>query len=438
VLAALGLLAILPKAGDAPEYGAFAYSLSVAFAVLVLSLSVLRIDRLGPSAAWWAVVYFVIKSVMTYAYHSLVYLRALGPLEAIPPSDLSGDYFSIQTAALQFDSRWVDAGLWDALFGDYYRAINNPGVGAVFGLLFRAFGAYPACAAPWNSLAMVWAGLAVFSICQMVGLDRRACIGAMLMTALMPAFILHLPIYRDQFMILLIVLMTYGVFAVWQRYSVVSGLVVIASSVLLASLREGFLMAPGWVLGALLLSRLLPRTRLVALAFPLAIAAAAPFLLSLFPEAIEHASLAPVGLPGALGQLLGSSGLFSSPGRTVYLLLTPMPWYQLPALGVLAYQVFDYPQTVLSLGLLAAAFLGFPESVRNRDRYALLLAALIFLEVAAVGSALHQRYYQVALPLLIVAASPAAIRQPLRCLGTALGIVGIAHVLLSMAKMQVA
>ena len=60
---------------------------------------------------------------------------------ALPAWANPGDSAVIHHAAVAFRNMWVRNGILEALFGEYDRHINNPGVGALYGLMYGAFGA---------------------------------------------------------------------------------------------------------------------------------------------------------------------------------------------------------------------------------------------------------------------------------------------------------
>ena len=128
--------------------------------------------------------------------------------------------------------------------------------------------------------------------------------------------------------------------------------------------------------------------------------------------------------------LLGMGGFLNYIGRIGFILLTPMPWWQDVDLSILMYQVFDYGQTFLSLMVLTTLFFNFRKILEEKTMIPLLAIAFFLFLFAVAGSELHQRYAQVALPLLILSTVPMLLCKWLKWVFLSALIITTAHSLL--------
>ena len=90
-------------------------------------------------------------------------------------------------------------------------------------------------------------GLAAFmviNICQQAGFSRDSTLRAMYLTVLMPSFFLLNPLYRDQLMIMLILMIVYSILYMWTYNSFISLIPFSFASICLAFLRIPFAVAP--------------------------------------------------------------------------------------------------------------------------------------------------------------------------------------------------
>lgn len=422
------------------------FMLSTCFAsiLFVISMVLLRVTRLEMGAVGFLALLYALKVVLSLLYYDFAYLPALGISDEamLGGTDFTADVFRIYDAAVLFDDYREKYGVYHAIFGDYYRQINNPGVGVYFGLLFGAFGRFPRVAIPWNCLAMTWAMLLIGALGSLLRVDRRATKLAMRLTFFMPSFFAYVPLYRDQLMIYLILLCAYSLlYAVRRRcmLSLVSGFAV---GYPLMVLRGAFVLAPVWSLCSILMDRVIPRTRgwlLCVLLANVAISNAVGPLLVSWDEAQQVSGQ--VGQDaggGVIGTVIGTLGPLSSLGRLAFMLLTPMPWYQDVEVALLVTQVFDYIQTLLSLTAIVAVVRDTTVVSSPKGIAAPIYMFLMYTLAVLGGSTMAQRYIQIALPLLILPAAPQLLRDWPRCLYSAVIIVIVAHLLLEAARLVVA
>ena len=119
------------------------------------------------------------------------------------------------------------------------------------------------------------------------------------------------------------------------------------------------------------------------------------------------------------------------PAAAVFLLLTPMPWWQDIAPSLLCYQVFSYAQTLYTLTTITALFLAFREK-KLLAEIAVLVSffATLFLLALLGGYALAAGYAQVGLPFLVLASIRYLRHRAGQCFAVATAVVVLAHVVL--------
>jgi hypothetical protein len=111
-----------------------------------------------------------------------------------------------------------------------------------------------------------------------------------------------------------------------------------------------------------------------------------------------------------------------------------MPWDQVIPSWLLAHQVFDYAETVVSLTVILAIGMSPLEALRGNRRVPLLLLGGALFAMALFAEELHQRYFQIALPLVMLGGAP-VIRKHWRAAATgALGTVFAAHLFIWVAR----
>lgn len=399
----------LDRNGEISELGGVALSTVVATALWLLVQAISKFAIYGRKFVFLVNAILALKIVLGLLHFYLLFAPAAGITSAGDSRhvNFSGDFSPIFFSAQTFMSQRESSGLLGAIFFDYYRAINNPGVGVVYGLLFGSFGEYATVAVPWNALAMGFAAMALGAIGTLLKIPLNFVKTAIVLTLLMPSFLIGVPVYRDQFMILLILLTTFASLHAAMRKSLTSVLVCLLSGLLLASFRLIYVALPIIALGSALSGRYLIRTQKritvgSAVAVMGAILVIVYYLKGVIGIWFDISMLREVHY-GSLNTLLGVGGGFLNYiGRGGFILLTPMPWWQGVDLPLLVYQVFDYGQTFLSLMVFAALFCNFRRILEQKTMIPLLAIGFFIFLFAVAGSELHQRYAQVALPLLIL------------------------------------
>jgi hypothetical protein len=217
---ALIIIISLNQQGNISEFRGVLLSTIIVTILWIIMQQFLAPSRLWKDIAFGFNILFFLKIIAGFAHFYFFYAPTLGITSAseVLFAKVSGDMVAIHKAALVFMSQREAAGIMYAIFGDYSRSINNYGVGIIYGLLYGSFGKYPTVAIPWNALAMGLASLVIGAIGEVLKVDRKDTKLAMILLFIMPIFFISVPIYRDQFMLLLILLLTYA-----SLYAVING-----------------------------------------------------------------------------------------------------------------------------------------------------------------------------------------------------------------------
>jgi len=432
VILIMGVLCVLPKGEVYSEPFAVAYSSFVALIVWLIVLSILCRNEANRAVCRSLNILLLFKVVFSFLYYYLVftYFNSFDFGKDVIEIFSGVDVEAVHFCAVKCTRELRSHGLWYSIFGDYYRSINNPGISVVYGILYSTFDAYPAVAIPWNTVAMGLAAFLVVAICQHAGFSRGSTLCAMYLTVLMPSFFMLNPLYRDQFMIMLILMIVFSIVYMWTYRSFVSLIPFFFSSICLAFLRVPFATAPVAILAISIFTFAYKRRERNILALCV-LGTLCIFLYTRSDFLLDSIRLQEQPNVGGHAVLFFGDNLI---GRSLYILLTPMPWYQKINLGLLTYQIVDYPQTVLSLTVLSAVWYNRRHVIKQQVQLFLCAAFLVFLTGAAIGSMLAQRYLQIALPLVIIPASPFLIKHRFECLRMACLIIVVAHVCLELVR----
>jgi hypothetical protein len=143
-----------------------------------------------------------------------------------------------------------------------------------------------------------------------------------------------------------------------------------------------------------------------------------------------------VAYTGAVGSWFGSGGIGGFIAKFIFIQLSPFPWYQGGPSSLLVYQVFDYGQTLLGLTVMTALVIGWRTIwfEHGHESRTLVVVGLFLMLCAIVGSALHQRYAQIVLPLVILASAPVLQRRWPMCLFVSSLIIVFAHLAFGILK----
>ena len=151
----------LDRKGEISELDGVALSTVIATSLWYLSQKNFNFASYGRNFVYLVNVIFALKIVLGLLHFYLLFAPVVGIPSAADSqrANFGGDLAPICSAAQVFMSERESSGLFGAIFSDYYRAINNSGVGVIYGLLFGCFGKYATVAVPWNALAMGFAGM---------------------------------------------------------------------------------------------------------------------------------------------------------------------------------------------------------------------------------------------------------------------------------------
>ncbi len=390
-------------------------------------------SRYGRAFSWTINIIFFAKIFFGLAHFYFVFAPAADITSAsqIADANFPGDLVAIHNATLIFNEEWAIGGLYHAIFSDYYRAFNNYGVPIIYGALYRAFGPYATVAVPINALAMGTACAVLGATGEVLNADNRTTRNAVLILFVMPLFFVGVPNYRDQFMILLLVLTAYS-----SLYAARSGhwssiALLIPLSALLGSLRQPYMLVPSvfglislWCSSKSDVNLIRGLLLLVGAAiFVYATSQINQELTSLgsnaFSKTVEFSSI---------DQLSRFSSVLYYPVTAAFSFLAPMPWWQSVELSLLVHQVFNYPQTLLSLTIIVALVVSRTPGKGNPGYFGLILMAAFIYLLAFGGSLdLGARYFQVGLPLLLLPGVHALQGRWKKCLMISGSVVAAAH-----------
>jgi hypothetical protein len=371
-------------------------------------------------------------------------LGGIGSSAALADADFLGDTAPIFDAAMIFLNKYHEGDVFYAVFGDYYRGINNPGVAILYGWLFAIFGSYATTAIPWAILCSAFASLIVGLTGLSMSLPYRHCRAVVLLASLMPGFFVFPPIYRDNFIIYLLALSGYSAVILRRENILFIVMVVVVESILLYSLRGVYLFLPAAFCVIALTVQLRTRMSLAIRGVALAVLLIPALIVSWgFIEQHTSESLMRFSAPiqgdttySILSSFKKQGPLVFFPAAAVFLLLAPMPWWQhIPPMS-LSYQIFSYGQTWLSLTVIVALVGLIRKGTISTEGIILTAFFVVLFLLALFGSGnLNAGYLQVGLPFLILASMNYLQACAGRCFAASTAIVVVAHVLLLLKKL---
>ncbi len=346
----------------------------------------------------------------------------------------------IQVSAGVFGETLRADGVAYAVFGDYYRAINNPGVGVVFGALLSVFGPYATVAIPWVILLSLFGAVFAALLGRWAGLPERLSRLVAILVFLMPGFFIFPPLYRDNIMVFLLL------FAAWTAVlgnrgpSVATAGVIVAEALMLWSLREVYVVLPFVFSGMAYFARNhanRDKMLLIAVGSSVGLLVGLKYISSLLTDFVARASGSFTSTLSDFSILLpfkSFGAVLFYPAAAVFALLAPMPWWQQGSGSVLAYQVFAYAQAWYGLAV-AVAFGSavFTSGLRRSERLFGVFAGTIFL-LTLMGSAnFASLYVQVAYPFALIASVRYLAVSWRACVALSGGIIIAAHSILLVA-----
>jgi hypothetical protein len=317
------------------------------------------------------------------------------------PDDLRGDTWAIHLAAEKFLSNRLHFGLWGALQSDYISVIHTKGVAILYGSLYNSFGPYPSITIPWHALAMGFVCLIVAAMCDILSIEKKTIKLVILLIIIMPGFFVGGILYRDQFMLLLIMLCAFASIYAAINKNYESYLIAFICGWFLSYLRDEYIVLP--LVAILSAHYVVGKYNLFKFA-KVFIIGVSIFAILVYLKIIPLDQFISRIFSNNLTELYSHFSLFSGNiitnvmGKIVYMLLTPMPWWQVT---VHKLQIFDYAQTFFSLTILAILLMDYRTILAKRNlSFLILLWGFLFL-MAVFGTQLHTRYFVITIPLLI-------------------------------------
>ena len=386
-------------------------------------------------------VILAIKVIVGLLFFYFVYAPAsdISSSDQLAIGNYQSDSKGIDYAARVFDSERASSGLSQALWGDYYRAINNDGVGVAYGVLYGAFGPYCTATIPWHAFAMGLAALILVELGLLLEADIVVARRSAIVTLLMPTFFVGAPLYRDQFMIMLILLIVLSIIVAmkgrWHGW-----MVAIIATFVLQTLRTPYVVMPLIVFAAWMGYRIIStgvrlRDNVTVFTGFLASLASIIVLSTMIGTHLEIGEdlltrLTETANRDEVAARVGGGYM----GAFIFILLAPMPWYQNVSPVLLSLQVFDYAQTFLFLTTLAALLIRPAEIMRTRPTAVALISGILILVSAVVAPDLAQRYGQIGMPLLLLGVMPSLMNNWLRCGVVAGTVIALAHIVLEIIR----
>jgi hypothetical protein len=444
LLAPFGILLLVSQLPLEPPVGEFAanlYSASLALGCWWLAWRILFSKVFGRRLFLTLTLLVILRLVLNLGHFYLVFAPLVGIESSadLPRADFAGDLGAIFNSALMFLDKYRDAGAFHAVFGDYYRSINNPGVAILYGWLFSIFGTFATTAVPWAIVYSGFAALVVGLIGLSLAVPARYCRAAVLLAFVMPGILVFPPIYRDNFTVYLLMLTGYSAFGFRRERVLLTVAVVVVESILLYSLRTAYLFVPLTFYGIVLIlqSRREVGFAMRGVAFALllipVLLVSSSYLGEQASESLSRLSVPPQGDTGypILTPFSNLGPLVFFPAAAVFLLLTPMPWWQDVPAPQLSYQVFSYAQTLYMLTTIAALVLVFREKKVLTETTILLSFFVMLFLLALLGTrALAAGYAQIGLPFLVLASIRYLRDRAGQCFSVATAVVVLAHLVL--------
>lgn len=387
----------------------------------------------------------LLRILANYFHFYLVFapLAGINSSVALPDADFLGDLGAIYKSAIVYTNAYEMNGLFHAVFGDYDRSINNPGVGIIYGGLFSAFGAYATVAIPWTVIYSAFASLLVGLLGLFQKLPVNLCRSVVLLVFFMPGFFIFPPIYRDNFIIFLLELSAYTAILMPRGNIFLYGIGLILVSILLFSMRQTYVFIPVIFLGVSLYysykcdNRINSR-RIVLSVIVLVFISLLVYVSLLFSSITSYivkfsfsASSQSESTFRILAPFKSLGPLVFYPAATVFSLLAPMPWWQSIPPTLLSYQIFSYPQTLYGLTALVALFYSYKRKMVPTGGSILVVYFLVIFFVALLGSPnLGYSYFQIGYPFVLLVSVRYLSISWKKCLAISTLIIVLAHTVL--------
>lgn len=339
-------------------------------------------------------------------------LAGIDSSSALPEADFSGDLGAIYNSATIFADAYETRGLYYALVGDYYRGINNPGVGVIYGGLFSAFGRFASVAIPWTVLYSAFGALLIGFIGSVQQLPVGLCRTTVIMIFCMPGFFIFPPVYRDNYILFLLALTAYSSILLTSSNLLLVSVVLAGESILLLGLRMVYVFIPFAFGGVVTFLNAQRGSRAFNRKILFGVIAICAILLS-WNFLAPYRELSSAGFT-AEGQVQESGFailapfkargfLIYYPAAAVFSLLAPMPWWQPLPPALMSYQVFSYAQTWYSLTAFVALVYSYRLEMTSQWRTTLVLFYSIIFSLALFGSFnFNSAYTQIATPFIVL------------------------------------
>jgi len=251
------------------------------------------------------------------------------------------------------------------------------------------------------------------------------------------------PVYRDNFMVYLLALSGYTALILRHENILLIVVVVVVESILLYSLRGAYLFVPATFCVVALTMQARRKMTLALRGVALAVLLIPVFIVSRgyleqhidasvgrFASASRVEATYPILAPFQKG-----GPLLFIPAAAVFLLLTPMPWWQNISPTLLSYQVFSYGQTWYALtAIVALVILIRRGMISTEAAIATAFFVVLFLLTLLGAEELAPAYVQIGIPFAILASIGSLKERTGRCFAISTAIIVVAHTILLFKK----
>lgn len=442
-IASLLVAANINYGSETSEFNANVFSSLLALACWGIAGFLFFIRSIGKRLFFTLTAFIILRIIINFLHFYVVLAPSAGiesSSEFFPDQNL-GDWPYIYQSAIGFTQIREESGIIFAIFGDYERGINNPGVSIINGVLFCVFGAYGTVQIPWSVIFSAFAALLIGLIGISIRLPKRLCRNVVLLVFFMPGFFVLPCMYRDNFIIFLLALSAYTAILIPHRNLIVLSIALFVESVLLFSLRAVYVLLPATFSLLSIKWNSIPNNKLTKYIF------FSSALLVVFTLAVSEKTLFVGGHDFSSRFLAGMDvgqrsftilepfkqfGPFVFfPAAAVFSLLAPMPWWQPVSPILLSYQIFSYLQTWYALTALVALFYSYKRKLIPTEASILVVFSLVIFLLALLGSYnFGAGYLQIALPFVFLASIRYLSANWVKCFEISTAIVALVHIVL--------
>lgn len=308
--------------------------------------------------------------------------------------------------------------------------LNNPGVLFIYDLFYSVFGKYPSVTVPWTALVTSFYSYLSFLISKKILNDTKPSLFVPILIFFLPSYFVYPLLYRDHYLILLILFTTYLIIQNYKFLSFRNFFYMFLLSFLFFFLRKIYVILPITfyiiynfyyqksyrrnLVIFLILSIIIfiiifafNKNYILANSYERNIVLVEFFKKNLTLDFLNYIVLQVVFANREGGALISLTEQLNIPFnyffRIIYLLLSPFPWYQKIDYPYGFYQILIYVQIFISLIIYIKIFSGIIKKQLSDLSIIFLLFFLVIFILAIFGSLQFSfLYISIGLPLLII------------------------------------